>query len=117
MDERHRHSLIQWSQLFRQKKVVVTLGLAMDTVHELLRDYYALDRFNQKRTDFMRDALHAIITSADDASADSLRDIALTALIADTRLADGQHIRLVDPEDARLLRKINQENKAKDKTR
>lgn len=98
-DSKQRKALRGWIQGVRQGTVSAGLTAAVDTVNELLNDYEALDKITEKRTEFMRHALNAII-GADDVVGNvdfPLRDIALTALMADTKLADEQYKKLDDP--------------------
>jgi len=98
MDTRERKGLRQWVQGIKNKTVVASLGAAVDLVHELLNDYDTLERITAKRTEYMRDALHAIINAADvEGNLDfPLREIAYNALVADTKLADEQYVKLED---------------------
>lgn len=104
-DSKQRKALRGWIQGVRQGTVSAGLTAAVDTVNELLNDYEALDKITEKRTEFMRSALHAIV-NAPDVAGDvdfPLKEMAWNALVADTKLADEQYKKLDDPNvDERL---------------
>lgn len=96
MKDNQRKALRQWVQGVKQGVVHATTLGAVDVVHELLNDYDTLERITSKRIEFMRTALHAII-SAEDIENNwdfPLRDIALDALMADTKLDNQQYKKL-----------------------
>lgn len=59
-----------------------------EVVNNLLNDYHFMERMKDKRTEYMRTALHSIYGSEDEMTANQMREIAYQAVKADTQLAN-----------------------------
>jgi hypothetical protein len=111
LDAKKRKELSEWVTSFIKCEITPTVDEAVRKLYDVLADFNYLTYISEKRTDALRETLHAII-NADDIKDNldfPLREMAFKSLEIDTGLADQQYLRLEDHEALKAIRVSIQE--------